>query len=445
MPTMTERRQAAYDDALTRMDAAEQAINTADEGADLDALQTEFDEALEEVERTRGALEAAQRIDASASRAREAAVEVRNTADTGARTTGNTNVRVTREESTYRPDSHESFFRDIILAHRGDGTSAARLARHRQEMDTQRRDVTTADPGAAGFIPPVYLADRWAELPRAGRPFADAVPTMGLPSAGMTLSIPKVQTGVTVASQASENAAVSETDIDTQTISVPVRTIAGLNDISVQAMERSFPGMDQVIFSDLRRAYNAELDRQLLNGTGASGQHLGIRAVSGVNTVTYADASPTAAELVPKVYDAIQKVETNRFSMADTIVMHPRRSAWLASNLSSTFPLFQLGSLTQASGTQDNGMTTSFGGLRVIRDPNVGTALGAGTEDEVYVLSIGDLILMEGGLRADVFPDVGSSTLTVRLRLFAYSAFASARQATGISIISGNGLIAPTF
>lgn len=442
---MIERRQAAYDDAIVRMEAAQEAIDTADEGADLDALQGEFDEAVAEAERTRGALDEAKRIHDAAARARKDA-EVRNTATPPAASTGDAiRAWVGREEPTYRPDGHASFFRDIITARQGDTSAAARLERHRVENIVEKRDVTTADPGAAGFIPPIYLASAWAELPRAGRPFADACPKMPLPDAGMTLSIPKVQTGVTVASQASENAAVSETDIDTQTVSVSVRTIAGLNDISVQAMERSFPGMDQIIFNDLRRAYDAELDRQLLNGTGASGQHLGIRAVSGVNTVTYTDASPTTAEALPKLYDAIQKVEANRFSIADTIVMHPRRSAWFASNLSSTFPLFQLGSLTQASGTQGDGMATSLGGLRVIRDANVGTLLGAGTEDEVYVLSMSDLILMEGGLRADVFPDVGSSTLTVRLRLFAYSAFASARQPTAITVISGTGLIAPTF
>jgi len=149
---------------------------------------------------------------------------------------------------------------------------------------------------------------------------------------------------------------------------------------------------------------------------------------------------------VPKIYDAIQQIESNRYTQADMIIMHPRRSAWLASNLSSTFPLFQLGTLTQASGTQDLGMTTSLSGLKVIRDASVRTQDGAATnQDEIYVVSSSDLILYEGPLQARVLSDVGSGTLTVRLQLFGYSAFASGRQPKAISVISGAGLVAPTF
>jgi hypothetical protein len=227
-------------------------------------------------------------------------------------------------------------------------------------------------------------------------------------------------------------------------LTVPVRTIAGQQDVSQQLFDRSDPGIDQVIFSDLRRAYDAQLDSNLLNGTGAN-NHVGIRSVASVNTVTF--TSPvTAAALVPKIYDAIQQIESNRFTQADMIIMHPRRSAWLASNLSSTFPLFQLGTLTQASGTQDMGMTTSLSGLKVVRDANVRTQDGAATnQDEIYVVSSSDLILYEGPLQARVMPEIGSGTLTVRLQLFAYSAFASGRQAKAISIISGAGLVTPAF
>jgi hypothetical protein len=89
----------------------------------------------------------------------------------------------------------------------------------------------------------------------------------------------------------------------------------------------------------------------------------------GINTVTYTDGTPTAAELLPKIYDGIQKVASNRFRQPNVVVMHPRRAAWLGKELSSTFPLFQQGTLTQAIGEQDGGFTTSFGGLRVVLDP----------------------------------------------------------------------------
>jgi hypothetical protein len=92
------------------------------------------------------------------------------------------------------------------------------------------------------------------------------------------------------------------------------------------------------------------------------------------------------------------------------------------------------------------GMTTSLSGLKVVRDANVRTQDGAATnQDEIYVVSSSDLILYEGPLQARVMPEIGSGTLTVRLQLFAYSAFASGRQAKAISIISGAGLVTPAF
>ena len=446
---MIERRDAAYQAALTRMDDAQAAIDTAEDGADLDALQTEFDESVTEVERTRGNLDVAQRSVAAAEKQRDSILEVRNTTDTGARTTGTTDVKVTREEAIYRADS-QGFLADVVAAYRGSSRANDRLERHNAQMadrgvNIQKRDVTTADPGAAGFVPPIYMAELWAELPRAGRPFADAVRKMPLPPVGMTVSIPKVQTGVTVAAQTAENAAVSETDADSQTVSVPVRTIAGMNDMSLQAFERTAPGFDMIVAEDLRAAYDAELDRQMTQGTGAAGQHLGIRAVAGVNTVSYADASPTAAELHPKLYDAIQKIATVRFKQATHLIGHPRRSAWIASNLSTTFPLLQQGGLFQATGTQDGGFAKFIAGVPWIDDASVGVLLGAGTEDEIYAVYMPDFILMEDAPRFEVFRDVLSGTGEARLRLWAYSAFASARQASAISIISGTGLIAPVF
>lgn len=351
-------------------------------------------------------------------------------------------VRVLNEPHTYRPDGKFSFFRDMYHAQKGDREAAARMQRHEQET----RDVTTADPGAGVFVPPAYLADLWAEFPREARPFANALPSMALPDVGMTLTIPRITTGTSAAVQINEGDAVTEVDIDGTLLSVPVRTIAGQNDVSIQALERTAPGLDFLIFQDLRADYDEKLDTQCLSGTGSNGQHLGVRAVSGVNTTTYTDGSPTAAELVPKVYDAIQKVATNRHRMADMIVLHPTRAAWLASNLSSTFPLFQLGTLLQAAGSQSAGFVDNFAGLKTVLDANIGTVYGAGTnQDEVYVVRSADLILMEGALRTRVHEQSLSGTLQIRLQVFAYSAFISARYPSAITVMSGTGLTAASF
>jgi len=172
----------------------------------------------------------------------------------------------------------------------------------------------------------------------------------------------------------------------------------------------------------------------------------GIFSVTGINAVTYTAATPAASGLLPKLYDAIQQIATNRKRQADTIVMHPRRAAWMASNLSSTVPLFQLGNLMQAAGEQAGGFTVTLGGLNVVLDPNLPTNGGAGTnEDAIAVVRASDIYFWEGPLQPRVYPDVLSATLQCRLQVYAYSALGSERFPKAISKISGTGCSAPVF
>lgn len=441
LTNQVEEARKLLEDAIERLDDQDAKIqalpeDTADEEREFQRAL--FDKFTEDVTRRRETVERLIAIQ----RARETVPPVKEEPkDEEARARARLQVE---EPPVYRKDNNDkvSFFGDLVSARKGDVPAQERLRKHSMET----RDVTTADPGAGVFVPPVYLSGMWAELPREGRPFADTLPTMPLPDTGMTITVPRITTATTTAVQAAEADAVSETDIDGTLLSVGVRTIAGQNDVSLQALERTMPGMDFLIFQDLRADYDEQLDTQCLAGTGSSGQHLGIRAVSSINTVTYTDGTPTSAEALPKVYDAIQQIAAGRHRRADTIVMHPRRSAWFASNLSSTFPLFQLGVLTQAAGAQQAGFVDNFAGLRVVIDANISTEYGASTdEDEIYVVRAADLFLMEGPLRVRVFDDVLSGTLQVRLQVVAYSAFVSGRQPEAIAKISGTGLKAPTF
>ena len=353
-------------------------------------------------------------------------------------------IAVTSEEPTYHKGNRDKnwFIRDIYNSAKGDPSAAERLRRHQMET----RDVSTADPGAGVFLPPAYLADMWAELPRESRPFANVVRNMPLPDGGLSITIPRLTTGASVAVQQTEADAPSETDGDGTLLTVGVRTIAGQQDLSIQAFERTDPSFGDVILGDLRNAYDSYLDSQLIAGTGSNAQHLGIRAVSGRNTVTYTDSTPTNGELLGKIYDAIQQIADGRKANPDVIVMHPRRAAWMAAGLSSSFPLFQQGQLMQAAGVQDGGFLQSLAGLRVVIDSNLGTTFGAGTnEDEVFVVRAADLILMEGPLRVRVLEQTLANSLQIKLQVFSYSAFVSGRQPEAIGHISGTGLSVPSF
>jgi HK97 family phage major capsid protein len=362
-------------------------------------------------------------------------------------------VGVENSEKTYTQATSArgvSFFADMVKSKVDDNPeSRARLQRHAQEVQIEQRAISTTVTAGGNFVPPGYLGELYANFPRAGRPFADAIPIQLSHETGgpMAYTIPRITTGTTAAELAVENTStVSSTDIVEAMLTVPVRTVAGQQDVSQQLLDHSQPGIDQVIFADLRSAYDAKLDNMLLNGTGATGQHLGIRAVSSPNAITFTSGAPTAALTVPPIYNGIQQIASNRFLPADLIVLHPRRAAFLASNLSSTFPLFQLGNLVQAAGSQDQGMVQNFSGLQVLLDANVRTTDGVSTnQDEMYIVRSQDFVLWEGELQTRVMTEVLSNTLTVRLQLWAYSAFASGRFPKSISIVSGTGLTAPTF
>jgi len=51
---------------------------------------------------------------------------------------------------------------------------------------------------------------------------------------------------------------------------------------------------------------------------------------------------------------------------------------------------------------------------------------------------------MEGAVRTRVLPDVLSGNLTVRFQMYRYVAFTSGVRPTGVAMISGTGLTAPT-
>lgn len=441
---MTEKLKAARRSlaaACETRDAAYTALEDAPDDVvedDLTALTATFDEAQANVERSNAEVGRIERI--IEARSNTPTITVANDSDETEGQSATPNGG--RVERTYRPEAQFSFYRDMVAARKGDIGSQERLRTHEAEV----RDLTTVATDGGGFAPPQYLQDLWASVPRQGRAVADLFPTYPLPATGVSFSVPRMTTGATVAVTATENAAVNEVDLVEAVITRTLVTIAGQQDVSQQLLDRSEPGIDRIIFADLIADYDNKLDISVLNGAGSSGDNLGIRAVSSVNTVAYTDASPTAAELVPKIYDAIQKIQTARMLPADTIIMHPRRAAWLASNLSSTFPLFQLGSLNQAAGTQDVGKLSSFSGLRVVVDANVGTTYGAATnEDEIYIVRAADFILAEGPVQSRMLSEVGSGTLTVRLQVYGYSASIAGRYPSSISIVSGTGLVTPTF
>jgi HK97 family phage major capsid protein len=289
--------------------------------------------------------------------------------------------------------------------------------------------------------------DQAIELARAGRPTANLFNTQPLPAGTDSISIPRIATGTATAVQPNDN----DPDLTDNALTFPVRTIAGQQDIALQLLEQSPINFDELVFRDLIADFNTKLNVQVLNGAGTSGTMKGIFNATGATSVVYTDATPTVGELYSKLAGAIQTVQSARFLDPTVWVMHPRRWAWfLAAVDTAGRPLVvpnQQGP-TNAIGTQNGvGMQRVVGtllGLPVVTDPSIPTNFGT-NEDRILLLRADDIVLYESPVRTRVLPEVLSGNLTVRLQVYGYAAFTAERYAAGIGIVSGTGLIAPTF
>jgi len=430
-------------DAVLEAVAAENRTDlTEDESAKVDTLVEESRTLDSKIEK----LTAQAAADAKAAEARSAVAEVAMPKVGGA--------KVTREARTYSPDNADvSFVKDAFTAKfNNDYAAQERLARHTREEEVERRSVGTGN--FAGLVIPQYLVDLAAPLARAGRPTADfATNKMALPAAGMTLNISRMTTGTSTAIQAAENDAISDTNADDTLLTVNVRTIAGQQNISKQAIERG-TGIDAFIVQDLIRGWHTTLDNQILNGSGAGGEILGLASTAGINTVTYNDAAPSAEDLYPKLADAYQQVQTTVFQNPTHWIMHPRRLAFLLASVDgSGRPL-----VVPTVGGPMNAMATGAGqayygnsgyslmGLPIIADANIRTTI-AGTEDEIYCVNANELHLWEqpGSPFALNFDATGAGSLTIKSVVYGYSAFTAGRYPGAVSVINGTGLVAPTF
>jgi len=442
---VVERRDAvkAEMDAVLEAVASENRTDlTAEETVKVDALVAESRSLDEKIEK----LSAQATADSKAAEARSAVAEIATPKVGG--------FKVTKESRTYAPDSDSSFFKDAYNAQfKSDYAAQERLARHQREEEIERRDVGTAQ--FEGLVIPQYQTEFAAPLARAGRPFADfSTFKHNLPPAGMTLNISRMTTGSSTAVQVTQNDAVSETDVDDTLLTINVRTIAGQQDLSRQAIERG-TGIDQFVAQDLIRSWHTTLDSQILNGAGTAGTIVGLRSAGG-NAVTFTSTAPTVALLYPKLADAIQQIQTNAFVNPTHFVMHPRRLAFLLAAVDTTNrPLVVPAASGPMNAVGSGSGSVAYGnsgyqmmGLPIITDANIGTTYGTTTnQDEIYVVTAPECHLWEqpGSPFTLRYDATGAGNLTIKTVVYGYAAFTAGRYPLANSIISGTGLSAPTF
>jgi HK97 family phage major capsid protein len=359
-------------------------------------------------------------------------------------------IKVISEPETYRKGGGQSYFRDLFRAQqRGDHEAIDRLQRNDREV-MEKRALTTTDGAVGEFVPPLWMVDEYVKLARAGRVVADQIAHQPLPGGTDSINLPKLTGGTSTAEQATQNAAVSNTDATSSSVTAAVATVAGQQVVSQQLLEQSPINMDSILLGDLAADYAVRLDTFVINNNAANKR--GLLNASGINAITYTDATPTVGEAYSKVGDGIQQIHTGRFLPPDKIFMHPRRWAWYTVSLdtagrplvvpSANMPQNVLAAMSDVT---SEGFVGTLQGLPVYVDPNIPTTLGGGTEDRIIIVRSSDVILFEGTPRAEAFRETYANQLSVLLRFYNYAALHSERYPKSISVVSGTGMIAPVF
>ena len=379
----------------------------------------------------------------------------------------------TKEPRTYTAQTaarNVSWFSDaysFLERSNTSGPAGQRLQRHAAEVEVhgELTERATSTGSFAGLIVPQYLVNEAALVARAGRPVANSLISRQIPEDGMSFLIPKGTTGASAAIQATENSSVSSTDEVWSNVTVPVATVAGQQDVSRQSIERGTPGIDSLIYLDLAGAYGVAVDQQVLSGSGASGQVLGILNTAGVNQATAFSAAATAATFGSKFAGQVSAVQTSRFLAPNVTAMHPRRWNWLIAQVDGNGRPLAVPNEQgpyNAFGTVDGGpkdytgaqIVGTFQGLPVVLDASLPTSVGTGPEDQVLVYRREDMYLWEDGdgmPRELRFEQTLGNQLTVKLVVYGYIAFTAARYPTAVGIIGGNagtagfGLVTPAF
>jgi HK97 family phage major capsid protein len=333
----------------------------------------------------------------------------------------------------YARGGPHSYFRDRVdvqLRRDPEGVAQARLEEHGRQAQSHpafkevRAALSTTDGTGGYFALPLWLEQDFVPLARPLRPVADLAQNFVLPRGTNQLTIPRLATGTGVGAQASggsQNAAVTETDLTDAAIVCPVISVSGQQQISQPLLDLAHE-FDDFIIEDLAAAYSANIDSQILSGTGSSGTLTGIINTAGVSTVTPITSS--VSDFYAALGDAMNLVLTNRNRSADAIVMAPRRFSWLCQQEDSTGrPLFTPHPPRPVANVAQENVAAELFNIPVIVDQNVPTTSG-GSGDYVFVLRTKDLALWESPLQSRISQTTYANQLTVLISAWRYAAFA---------------------
>ena len=158
-----------------------------------------------------------------------------------------------------------------------------------------KRDINSSDDSS--LIPQDYRVGDFIDVLRNSSSVMQAGATM-LRGLSGSVVIPKKTAASSAAWIATEGNAASESEFTSGSVTMSPKVIGAFTDATRLLLQQSSLDVENLIRDDLTQSIATAIDLGALAGSGSSGQPTGIASTSGINTTTFAAASPTYAEII---------------------------------------------------------------------------------------------------------------------------------------------------
>ena len=242
--------------------------------------------------------------------------------------------------------------------------------------DESRQFVAFADDTTstnAGLIPTPQSSEIINPLSNADRPAVDSVSRGVLPDAGMSFEIPKITAVPTVGEEA-EAAAIDETGMTNEFLSVSVKKYAGGQTFSVELLDRSSPAFFDELVRQMEYAYAKATDVAVVTGLIAGGTDGGNRTLD-------------AAGLLDFVSDAGVSIYAGTLGFAQNIIASPQQWGAIQNLADNGRPIYQnlIGNMNQGGNLSAGSAVGNLLGLNFRVDRNLTTGSGVGDNTIIVI------------------------------------------------------------
>lgn len=307
--------------------------------------------------------------------------------------------------------------------------------------------------GGAAFVTPVFFVSDYAPYREAGRAFIDQCNKQPLPSYGMTAYMPAVQSKAGVATQSSEGVATAEVDPTMGYLTGSLVTKMGNVVVTQQLLDRAGPNFefDRMIFDQLQRDYNAQVDQYALTTALATAGT--ITWQGGTFALTAAVGTRSYLTTIAGGINAIETTNGTVMSPTHVFVQPSRWNLLEAAGVDGqTRPLIvpnQAGPYNAVGSGNPTGFVQYEGdtgykilGLPVYKDLNIPAP--ASGNDQTIVANLREVYVYEGPTVTRALPQTLGNNLQVILQLYAYVT-EIVRYPSAVQTIFGTTFAAPSF